>query len=460
MFTSLLLRELRTHLLTYRFALSTVLLSVLVVGSSLVLGLNYDQRLSAYSESKAAREQRLAESVDFRTLRWRGTRHEKPPNPLSVFTVGLERELSRSVSISRGEPELGRSKYASALYTLFPPPDLLYIVNIVGSLLAMLFAFNAISGEHEAGTLRLVMSNAVARHTVLLSKWLAGYLALTGPLLASVLLGLLLATLLTSFELGVGEWAAFAGMLGVAALYLSLFFTLALAISVYARRSSTSLVTGFLVWVLLVLAVPNVAPIIARAAFPIPSPGAIAGEREAIRRAAWSQFRGRDWRGMSREQRDELRQQAEAEADERTKRLLDDYARRLGRQVSAGVALARISPSSSYVYATASLAGSGLEDYDGLRTYIDRYRVRHLEALEAIEQERRRLAGGVQDREERSEIMEAPVEPDDLPAFAPPRRPLLDLLTSNDVDLLVLIVLNGVFFLAAYVGFLRFDLVE
>ena len=460
MLTALLLRELHTHLLTYRFALSTVLLSVLVVGSSLILGLNYDQRLSAYSESKAAWEQRLAESVDFRTLRWRGTRHEKPPNPLSVFTVGLERELSRSVSISRGEPELGRSKYASALYTLFPPPDLLYIVNIVGSLLAMLFAFNAISSEHEAGTLRLVMSNAVARHTVLLSKWLAGYLALMGPFLGATLLGLLLATSLTSFELGAAEWAAFAGMIGVAALYLSLFFTLALAISVYARRSSTSLVTGFLVWVLLVLAVPNVAPIIARAAFPIPSPGAIAGEREAIRRTAWSQFRGRDWRGMSREQRDELRQQAEAEADEATKRLLDDYARRLGRQVSAGVALARISPSSSYVYATASLAGAGLEDYAGLRTYIDRYRVRHLEALEAIEQDRRRLAGGVQDREERSEIMEAPVDPDDLPAFVPPRRPLLDLLTSNDVDLLVLIVLNGVFFLAAYVGFLRFDLVE
>lgn len=33
------------------------------------------------------------------------------------------------------------------------------------------------------------------------------------------------------------------------------------------------------------------------------------------------------------------------------------------------------------------------------------------------------------------------------------------MLTGNDVDLLVLIVLNGVFFLAAYVGFLRFDLV-
>ena len=460
MFRALLLRELHSHLLTYRFALSAVLLSVLVVGSSLVLGLNHDRRLDAYAEARAAREQRLAESVDFRTLRWRGTQHEKPPNPLSVFTVGLERELSRSVSISRGEPELGRSKYASALYALFPPPDLLYIVNIVGSLLAMLFAFNAISGEHEEGTLRLVMSNAVARHTVLLSKWLGGYLALMGPFLAAVLLGILLATLLTSFELGLGEWAAFAGMLGVAALYLSLFFTLALAISVHARRSSTSLVTGFLVWVLLVLAVPNVAPIVARAAFPIPSPGAIAGEREAIRRAAWSQFRGRNWRGMTREQRDELRQQAETEADQNTRRLLDDYSRRLDRQVSAGVALARISPSSSYVYATASLAGAGLEDYAGLRTYIDRYRDRHFESLAAIERERRRMAEGVQDREERDEIMESPIDPEDLPVFAPPRRPLVEVLMSNDVDLLVLIVLNGVFFLAAYVGFLRFDLVD
>ncbi len=460
MFTALLQRELRSHLLTYRFALTAVLLSVLVIGSSLVLGLNHDRQLKAHAEARAAREHRLSESVDFRTLRWRGTQQEKPPNALSVFAVGLERELSRSVTISRGEPELGRSKYASALYTLFPPPDLLYIVNIVGSLVAMLFAFNAISGEHEEGTLRLVMSNAVARHTVLLSKWLGGYLALMGPFLTAVLLGLLLATLVTSFELGTGEWASFAGMLGVAALYLSLFFTLALAVSVYARRSSTSLVTGFLVWVLLVLAVPNVAPIVARAAFPIPSPGAIAGEREAIRRATWSQFRGRDWRGMSREQRDELRQQAEAEADEKTRRLLDDYGRRLERQVTAGVALARISPSSSYVYATASLAGAGLEDYDGLRAYIDRYRLRHLESLAAIERERRLLAEGIQDREERSEIMEAPVDPDDLPAFAPPRRPLVDVLLTNDVDLLVLIVLNGVFFLAAYVGFLRFDLVD
>ena len=108
----------------------------------------------------------------------------------------------------------------------------------------------------------------------------------------------------------------------------------------------------------------------------------------------------------------------------------------------------------------ASLAGAGLEDYSGLRTFIDRYGDQHFEALAAIERERRLLAEGVQDSEERSEIMEAPIDPDDLPTFAPPRRPLVEVLTSTYVDLLVLIVLNGLFFLAAYVGFLRFDLVD
>ena len=139
MFGALVVRELRSHMLTYRFTLSACLLFTLIVGSSLILGFSYDRQLSAYSESRNAREQKLSESTDFQTLRWQGMQQEKPPNPLSVFIVGLERELSRSVTISNRQPKLGRSKYSSALYTLFPPPDLLYIVNIVGSLLAVLF---------------------------------------------------------------------------------------------------------------------------------------------------------------------------------------------------------------------------------------------------------------------------------------------------------------------------------
>ncbi|MBT3344419.1 MAG: ABC transporter permease [Gemmatimonadetes bacterium] len=458
MLLTLLVRELSAHLLTYRFALSSGLLFILLVGSAMILGVNYDRRLDAFTEAQLARDQKLAEATDFRTLQWQGMQQEKPPNPLSVFTVGLERELSRSVTIaSREEPTLGRSKFSNPLFVLFPAPDFLYIVNIVGSLLAILFAFNAVSGEHEDGTLRLVMSHPVPRHLLLLSKWIGGYLALVLPLLLWTICGLGLASLTTSFTLRGADVAAFAGMLAIAALYLSMFFTLALAISVLTHRSSTSLVVSFLIWVLWVLAIPNVAPIAARALVPVPTAGAIASERSAIRRAAFDGLRQRG-RGMDRDQRDALREEAEERQTQQTQSLMADFSRRLQAQVDAGTALARLSPSASYVYATASLAGSGLAQFSAIRVYINRYRADYVDALDRIESDRRRQTQAITDREERDEIMEAPIDPDDLPAFVPPRVPIARIMADGQTDILLLVILNGVFFLAAYVGFLRYDL--
>jgi len=456
MFLTLLDRELRSHLLTYRFALSSGLLFLLLVGSATILGVNYERRLDAFTEAQLARKQKLAESTDFRTLQWQGTQQEKPPNPLSVFTVGLERELSRSVTIAvREEPTLGRSKFSNPLYVLFPAPDFLYIVNIVGSLLAILFAFNAICGDHEDGTLRLVMSHPVPRHVVLLAKWAGGFLALLVPLLASTFTGLLVASTTTSFVLRGADTSAFIGMLLVATLYLSMFYTLALSVSVLTRRSSTSLVICFLIWVLWVLAVPNVAPIVARALVPVPSAGAIASERAAIRRAA---FVGMRRRGLDRDQRDALREEAEQRQAKETDALMSDFTRRLQAQVAASTTMARLSPSASYVYATASLAGSGLAEFSAMRVYIDRYRAEFADALERIESDRRRSVEGIQDREERDEMMEAPIDPNDLPVFAPPRIPLAQIAADGQIDILLLVILNGTFFLLAYFGFRRYDL--
>ncbi|MFC1525392.1 ABC transporter permease [Candidatus Latescibacterota bacterium] len=456
----LIARELRSHLLTYRFVVSFLLLFVLIVSSVTILAHNYQRRLDSHAETERAREERLKETADFRSLMWSGIQVEKAPNPLSVFAVGLEREVSRSVSMSRrGEPKLGRSKYSSPLYTLFPAPDLLYIVNIIGSLLAVLFAFNTISGEQEDGTLQLVMANPVPRHRLLLAKWMGGYLALMVPFLVSLLVAILFAQLTTSLDLSGSEWGALLGMLAVAALYMSAFYTLSLMVSVMTHRASTSLVVSFLVWVLLVLVVPNIAPIAARSLVSVPSAGVMGGQREAIRRQVWRDMRDR-MREVSRDQRQEIRDEAEGRIADETKKLLDDYLQKVNSQIDVSVTLARLSPSASYVYATAGFAGSGLEDFSGLREYIDQYRQRYLDRLEQLEQERRRQSEGVTDPEERREIRDAPVDPKDLPVFDPARRPFDDILVNADIDLILLLLANAVFFLAAYVGFLRYDLMK
>ena len=96
----------------------------------------------------------------------------------------------------------------------------------------------------------------------------------------------------------------------------------------------------------------------------------------------------------------------------------------------------------------------------GLREYVGRYRIEFLDKIHELEEERSRELEGVSDQEERQEIRDAPVDPDDLPAFAPVRPRLADNLVALQTDLSILLVLNGLFFLGAYSGFLRYDLMK
>jgi len=153
-----------------------------------------------------------------------------------------------------------------------------------------------------------------------------------------------------------------------------------------------------------------------------------------------------------------LREEAEQRQAKETDALMSDFTRRLQAQVAASTTMARLSPSASYVYATASLAGSGLAEFSAMRVYIDRYRAEFADALERIESDRRRSVEGIQDREERDEMMEAPIDPNDLPVFAPPRIPLAQIAADGQIDILLLVILNGTFFLLAYFGFRRYDL--
>ena len=60
---------------------------------------------------------------------------------------------------------------------MFLTVDVVFIFKIVLSALAILFAYNTISGEREDGTLKLVLSNAIPRDTIVLGKYLVDVVA-------------------------------------------------------------------------------------------------------------------------------------------------------------------------------------------------------------------------------------------------------------------------------------------
>ena len=86
--------------------------------------------------------------------------HRKP-NPLNIFNIGTEKSGADMVSIQLATPiwEKAAQKYGSdnPFLSIFLAIDAIFVFKITLSALAILFAYNTISREHEDGTLKLVL---------------------------------------------------------------------------------------------------------------------------------------------------------------------------------------------------------------------------------------------------------------------------------------------------------------
>ena len=135
--------------------------------------------------------------------------------------------------------------------------DWSYIIGLVTSFVAILLTFDAISGERENGTLALVLSNAVSRVGVLAGKFLGAFIVIVIPLLIGVLLSALIVSLSGNVSVDGDEWARIGLMVALSFIYIALFIGLGLAISSHVTHSSTSLVVLLLIWIVLVVLIPN-----------------------------------------------------------------------------------------------------------------------------------------------------------------------------------------------------------
>ena len=141
--------------------------------------------------------------------------------------------------------------------------DWVFILGTVLSLVALLFTFDAIVGEKERGTLKLVMAQSLPRHTLLLGKFLGALLTLTLVMAFGVIVNLLLVLSLAEADLGSGEAVRLAGMVGLTLLYLSFFASLGMFVSVRSSSTRASLVSVLLLWACMTLIWPQTGGVLA-----------------------------------------------------------------------------------------------------------------------------------------------------------------------------------------------------
>ncbi len=260
MMMTLIRRELLDNLMTFRFAAAVFITLLLVVVNTVVLLKDYEQRLTAYNTATQESHQELRQEKIYSEY-GRNLVVHRPPNPLSIFNLGLDKQVGNEIDVYHAFVptiwDAEKHETDNPFLNLFTSIDIVLVFQGVLSLLALIFAYDALAGERERGTLRLVLTHPIQRGYILFAKYISAMLCLLVPLLISLLLSIILLTTSTSLSLNTDDFLRIGGIILTSLLYVSLFYLIGMCISALTRRTSTALMLSMFVWGFLVLVYPN-----------------------------------------------------------------------------------------------------------------------------------------------------------------------------------------------------------
>ena len=277
-------REFTQNILSLRLFIGLIVCLALFVASTYVLMEDYEKRLSTHNAAEIEHRNALESVKVYSYLRLNVA---KPPEPLSVICLGLERQLGSTVKVSYEDvpTEAKILGGGNPLLNVFSAVDAVLMVQIAFSLFVISIAYDVICGEHERGTLALVASNPVSKYHILIGKYLGGMASLLVPLVIGWIAAVLLINLNPMIEFDTAEWNRFVLLFAALALYLSVFFLLSMLISGITGRSARALVWLLFLWIVIVFIIPNGAVYIAKQVRPIPSKSVVNIESAAIETA-------------------------------------------------------------------------------------------------------------------------------------------------------------------------------
>ena len=474
-------REILSNLMSLRFALTALLVLTLMLLNGLVfVHSDYADRLTDYSRGVNEAMDRIRE----KTENLSGLAVEGPgnlfkrPSPLAFCAGGSDKSFP-GVVVGESRGDFGWTsnefqyswkapwmlRYPQRQYRknpampAFTEIDWVLIVGLVMSFVAILFTFDAISGERERGTLRLVLSNPVPRDTVLLGKFVGALLSLLAPLLIGMLTSLLIISLSPNVSLGPSEWARIGTMVVLSVIYLSAFVGLGLLVSTRVARSSTSLVTLLVIWVIFVVLAPSTLGSISTNLRKVLTRREISRQIEAMKDNVDKQYDRDKLCSASpsdtppkiealRLWADYLNAKQDGEEKLEDKHLDDQF-----RQVALARTLTRISPAMIYQYALEVMSGTGFVRH---RSFVQQARAYRHRFVEFIQSTDRSAADSYHVYLVKEGVSQKRVIFEEVPKFE--EHTAFDEAFRQamwDMGLLALFAI--LFFMAAYASFLRCD---
>jgi ABC-type transport system involved in multi-copper enzyme maturation permease subunit len=489
MLKTIIAKEFLNNILNLRFMVGLVLCVIITITCIIILSHDYRQELADYNFRVNLNEQALSKyyCINLGMLIVK----QKPPERFRPLIIAISGKMNAN------------SFDDSPLPTLFPPLDFLFIVTIIMSLLAILFSYDAITGERQSGTLRLMVANSVSRVKILLGKFIGGTASLLIPFILSILVGALYISIHPSIQWDVSAWLEFDLLTAASITFITLFYLLGLMVSSFSRYSFTSILICLFLWVLLILVIPNLCPYISAQLYRIPSTKEVEKKELEIEKYSiqvfaernretaktfksrygelWSEFEAMDLGGIGGlgggrriNKPEHIKARQRAAEDPQFKAMMDAYVvevekarEEMGRirveggkfreeleekaafQTNLAKNLACISPLANFLYVARDLTGTGMRSLEHFKLMKKEYNKQY---WPYVEKKFKTLQ-----KKDPTATYYSFLDISDRPRFVFKEEPLKDKLTAVLPYWGILIMFNIAFFAAAFVGFIRYD---
>jgi len=473
MLGTLIKKEILNSVFSFRFMVIFALLLVVVPVTIFILTNDYVKKVDEYSFRQNGIEDYLKNFAHFNRI-GAVTWPSQPPIPF----YSLVRGISSDINMDQFDDD--------PLPVVFPLLDLVFIVGILLSLAALIFSYDAVCGEKEDGTLKLMMANRLARSKIILGKIIGGTLTLLIPFVLSLVLGLFVILLNSRVAWTGTNWATLALVLLGAIIFIFLFLVLGVFISASHHSASASIMTSLFVWVLLILVVPNLSPYLASLMSPAPSQIKMERdvsrlsdvERDALGRKLMNERlaelikkypilaeRLSEAEAKARVEKDPAFREAyqartrEVQAawdeanriqSEKIRVLREDANRKVEAQTKLSGSLSMVSPLADFTYLATDLTSTGtmnLRHFGRLRGIWD-------QAFGAYQ--RNRIAS-LQKQNPAVDWWNTPVDVSDMPRFQYKEEALPARVKGTLWPFAILMIMNLIVFSAAYISFVRYD---
>ncbi|HXF06841.1 MAG TPA: ABC transporter permease subunit [Blastocatellia bacterium] len=471
-------KEVLESILSFKFIL-VLAVTITLTLLSISMGLNeYWAQVRAHSNVVQLNRDQLERSTDWHQVGRAGIFVSRVPSSPAVFATGIFGIAGQVARIiDRDVPVIERGRLATnSAFMLFGSWDFHFMVKIILSLVALLFAYDAVSGEKEIGTLRLLLSNPLPRSRLILGKALGRYLPLLTAFTLAFILGVIFLFLQSDITFTVNDQLGILLIFLGSCVYLGVWFTVGLMASCLTNQSLVSLLLSLFLWMLLIFAIPKASISVASFLHPVPTPAELEAKKAALAKDMYIKLMLsqeeplRRW--MKRPPGDvpaeelyrrqvefekeagRLRQLNEAEHAEKLYRLYEQYLsaqRALDRTASR---LSRLSPSGCYDYFITGLAGTGPRDADFFLDQLIEYQ--------------KRFSSFISDMKLKQEIVYVVYVQEDpfkqtrpdlskIPPFDYKTRPWRERWTLGIADLGLLCLYITVLFSVTYLSFLKYD---